>query len=192
MATKIRQLSVAADPTGPEDALSKRINLPEIRRIAAWAAEGVENLERLWRLAGSDNRQTGVNALWVMTHLPRSESAWLDSHQGELIDMLLIESDVARKRMLLQLLKGRKYHPDTMRTDFLDYCLLKINSECEAYSVRAFCIHVAFKMCRHYPELLAELEEHLSMLALQHLPPGLTSARRNVLAAMKKIEYRPR
>ena len=190
MATKIRQLSVESDNTGLEEALARRINLPEIRRIAAWAVERVENMERLWRLAGSDNRLTGVNALWVMTHMPRSKSAWLDSHQDELIDMLLIETDVSRKRMLLQLLRDRKYAPDTMRTDFLDYCLSKINSECESHSVRAFCIHLAFKMCRHYPELVAELEEHLSMLSQQQLSPGLTSARRNVLAAMKKLTIR--
>ena len=31
-------------------------------------------------------------------------------------------------------------------------------------------------MCRHFPELLAELQEHLDMMQYQVLSPGLRSA----------------
>lgn len=89
--------------------------------------------------------------------------------------------------MLLQILRSVNYGPEDIRPDLLDYCLSKINTQCEPYAVRAFCIYVAFKMCRHYPELVAELSEHLSMMSQQTLPPGLACARRKTLAEIEKL-----
>lgn len=170
----------------PETTLSGKAHLADVRQIAQWAVLTAANKERLWQMASSANRLAGVNALWALTHLPASESEWLGLHQSELTDMLLTEEDVAKKRLLLQLLKRLEYRPDTMRTDLLDYCLSKINSECETHSVRAFSIYVAFKMCRFFPELLVELNGHLAMLSLQKLSPGLDCARRKTLAAINR------
>ena len=89
---------------------------------------------------------------------------------------------------MLHLLKGLDYRPDTMRTDFLDYCLTKINAECEPYAVRSYSIHCAFKMSRHYPELAGELEAHLELLALQPLSPGLLSALRTTRHRLQNLK----
>lgn len=111
--------------------------------------------------------------LWVMTHLPETDKEWVMSLRDAMIDMLLTETDVAKKRLLLQILREQEYGIADIRTDLLDYCLSKINSECEPYAVRCFSLYLAFKMCRHYPELIAELEERLDMMALQPLSSGL-------------------
>lgn len=169
-----------------ESILAQRINLPQIQLIATWAAEKPENRNELWKLLYSPERQISVNALWVLTHLPKSEYEWLLSKHNELIDMLLQETDTSKKRMLLHILREQEYDMDSLRTDFLDWCLTNINSENEPYAIRAFSIHLAFSMCRHYPELLAELQQHLTMLTLQTLSPGLISARRHALNAIKK------
>lgn len=158
--------------------LSGKINLPEVRQTALWAAGSADNLGRLWQMAQSADRRTAVNALWVMTHLPESEAGWLASLQDEMIDRLLAETDTAKRRLLLHLLREQEYDPENLRTDFLDFCLSKINSEHESYAIRCFSIYAAFKMCRHYPELLAELSVHLDMMSLQPLSPGLKSALR--------------
>lgn len=168
--------------------LNQKINMPEIRRVVAWADGKRENLDCLWKMSYSENSLTGVNALWAMTHLASAEAEWFELRQNELTDMLLSASRTSRKRMLLQILKELNFQPETMRTDLLDYCLSKINSECEPHSIRAFSIYVAFKMCRYYPELLSELKDHLSMMSQQPLSPGLTCARRKTLAAIKKLE----
>lgn len=42
-------------------------------------------------------------------------------------------------------------------------------------------------MCRPYPELLSELQEHLSMLPMQTLSPGLECARRKTVEAIKTV-----
>lgn len=167
--------------------LSGKINIPEIRMAASWVAATPENRASLWSLAHNCDRRTSANALWVMTHLPASEAEWLHSLQDELIDMLLAETDTGKKRMLLQLLKVQDYAPDDIRTDFLDFCMSKINSECEAYAVRCFSIYTAFRMCRHFPALIAELEQHLDMMSSQSLSPGLKSALRHIRAKISGL-----
>lgn len=167
--------------------LSGKINLPEVRQTALWAAGNADNLGRLWQMAQSADRRTAVNALWVMTHLPQSEADWLASLQDEMIDRLLAETDTATRRLLLHLLREQEYDPENLRTDFLDFCLSKINSEHEPYAIRCFSIYAAFKMCHHYPELLAELSEYLTMMSLQPLSPGLKSALRQTKKKISRI-----
>lgn len=172
----------------PAAILSQRLNLPEVKRLASWASESTESRKQLWYLVDSDDRQTSVNALWTITHLPDAEEEWLQSLRDEMIERLLVETDASKKRMLLQLLREQDYDADNIRTDFLDYCMSKINSECEPYAVRCFSIYCAFKMCRHFPELVTELEEHLDMMAYQSLSPGLKSALRQTKARICKLK----
>ncbi|MDE6801458.1 MAG: hypothetical protein K2J06_01675 [Muribaculaceae bacterium] len=168
--------------------LAGRINLPEVRSIVAWANGLPERLSRLWRLACGEDRRTGVNALWVMSHLPEGDAPWIVSLRDEMIDRLLNENDASKKRLLLELLRGQDYKADEIRTDFLDFCLSKINSEAEPYAVRCFCIYTVLKMCRHFPELISELEGHLDLMDYQELSPGLKSAVRQTKAKIKKCK----
>lgn len=169
-----------------ETNLAGKISLHDVRTVVAWAAEAGENRERLMVLAKSEDRCAGRNALRVLAHMASSESEWLVSRQSEFIGMLMAETDAAKKRHLLKLLREQEYSAENIPTDLLDYCLTKINSECEPYAVRASSIHLAYKMCRHYPELVAELEQRLAMLGLQSLSPGLKSARGNILKAINR------
>lgn len=167
-----------------ETFLNRRLNKPHIEAVVKWALENEWNTTTLCNLISSTDEKVGVNALWCLTHLQKKRGDRLQSHQNQFIDMLLSETHCGKKRMLLQLLREQAYNSDTLRSDFLDYCLAKINSECEPYAIRAFSIYCAFKMCRCYPELIAELEEYLTLLATQSLSPGMKSAmattRRNI------------
>ncbi|MDE6399693.1 MAG: hypothetical protein K2L68_02405 [Muribaculaceae bacterium] len=167
--------------------LSQRINLPDIRRIATSCVENEENREILWQSVLSDDRTVSINALWVLTHFDSSHRNWIVARRNELTDILIEATDAAKKRMLLQLLRNMEYEPDDIRTDLLDFCLYKINSECEPYSIRAFCIYLAFKLCRHYPELVAELEGHLTMLTQQTMSPGLVCSRNKTIKAIERL-----
>lgn len=159
-----------------EERLGSKINLPEIRDIVNWAHACSANLESLLEMTRSADTRTSANALWCLTHIQKENTDRLQSRQDNFINMLLAEQHVGKRRMLLQLLREQYYDPENIRTDFLDYCLTKINSECEPYAIRAFSIYCAFKMCRFYPELVTELKQHLDMLELQPLSPGLRSA----------------
>lgn len=170
-----------------QESLSRRINMPEIKSVASWASGSQENIAMLWSLARSEDRMTCVNALWSMTHLPATDAKLLLPLRDEMIDMLLVEIDTGKKRMLLQLLREQEYCEEDVRTDFLDYCLSKINSECESCSIRCFSIYAAYKMCRHFPELITELEGHLDMMRYQTLSPGLTSAFRHTKSKIARL-----
>lgn len=87
--------------------------------------------------------------------------------------------------MFLQLLRDQEFEPESIRTDFLDYCLARINAECEPYAVRCFCLYTAYNMCRHYPELIAELQSRLDMLSMQSLSAGLKCACRKISCKIK-------
>ncbi|MDE5786346.1 MAG: hypothetical protein K2H98_07425 [Duncaniella sp.] len=168
-----------------EAKLSERINMPDIQDIVSWVSEDMSHLYTLVSLALAGDSRVNNNALWCLTHLPDSDAPWLQSLQNILIDRLLGETVTARKRMLLQILRGQEYEPENIRTDFLDFCLSHINAECEPYAVRCFCLYTAYKMCRHYPELVAELRSQLEMLSMQSLSPGMKCAYRKISSKIK-------
>ncbi len=170
-----------------ENTLASRMSKSDIKNLAEWAVESPDNRDKLWQWAHSQDRRTAVNALWAMSHLPGKESRLLVSLRNDFIDMLLAEEDLSKRRILLSILRKQQFDPNEIRTDFLDFCLDKINSECEPYAIRAFCIYLSFKLCRNYPELIAELHQRLTMLKYQHLQPGLNCALHKTLAGIKSI-----
>lgn len=170
-----------------ENLLSQKINMPQIKSLADWASGNQTNRELLWDYSRSADRRTSINALWVISHLPETDSVWIARLRDNMIDTLLDETVVAKKRLMLQILRNLDYGIDDIRSDFLNYCLSKINSEYEPYAIRCYCIYLAFKMCRHFPELIAELEENLDLMALQPLSPGLKSALQQTRLNIKRI-----
>ena len=121
-----------------------------------------------------------------MTYLTETDAEWIYSLRDIMIDNLLAETDAGKKRLLLQILRGQESKAGDIRTDFLDYCMTKINSECEPYAVRCYCMYSAYNMCCHFPELITELEQHLEMMQYQPLSPGLRSALRQITSKIKK------
>ena len=172
-----------------ETLLSRKIGMGDINCVVELSRTVPGFHDTLWILVCRKERRVSSNALWVMTHLPECDREWLTSLQNELIDMLLSEQDTSKKRMVLQLLKEQDFNPDEMRTDLLDFCFSKINSECEPYAIRCFSIYVAFRMCRHFPELVSELEQHLDMMTYQTLSPGLKSALRQIRTKISKLKF---
>ncbi len=167
--------------------LLRRLSKNDIKAITQWASQSSSNRQKLFTYAFSDEDGINTNALWCLTHLRKSDATWLQSQQNFLINSLLQEKTTARRRMLLQLLRDQKYNSENMRVDFLDYCLSKINSESDQYAIRCFSLYIAFKICRHYPELLSELQERIAILSCEPLSPGLKCAIRKVSYEMKKI-----
>lgn len=170
--------------------LPLKLHMQDITRIVDWALEAVPDGSMLLDYVKSTDERTAVNALWSLTHLQKYDESRLQSLQEGLIDLLLTETNTAKKRMLLQLLREQSYDKSTLRADFLDFCLSKINSECEPYAIRCFSLYCSFKMCSLYPELLSELESHLDLLALQALSPGLKRALRTTRKRVASLKRR--
>ncbi len=164
------------------DLLQTRIHLREIRQIISQCHDdensNVKN--ELLDLIISPDPRTAYNALWVITHIPRNEQAWLIPHRNTLIDALLTESHTGKRRLLLTILAQLPLPDTNPRVDFLDYCLSKINST-EPYAIRALALKQAHAMCRNYPDLMRELLIEIAMMNQSSLSPGLKSALRNIL-----------
>ena len=169
--------------------LKEKLGISEIKRLADRAAESKMSREALYEMLDSKDRRVSVNSHWIMTHMPESGREWLCSLQPELIKRLLKEDDIAKKRMLLQLLREQEFDAEKEEVvELLDFCLSKINSECEPYAIRCFSIYTAFKICRPYKELIKELDSHLEMMKLQSLSAGLRSALRQTKIRISKLK----
>ena len=83
--------------------------------------------------------------------------------------------------MLLGLLLRQPFYEETIRTDFLDFCLARMMAAAEPVGIRAYCMKLAYLQCRFFPELLSELRQALEIMEPEYLSSGLKVARRNLL-----------
>ena len=168
-----------------KNTLSERIRPRDIRAICALCAgdEGRATKEELFALALDADNRTGYNALWVFTHFTGDEKKWLRHRRTELTDLLLATTHTGSKRLILTILEGMPTASEDVRTDYLDYCLSRINSA-DPTAIRSLCLKQAFAQCRFHLELLDELKNEIDLMDSAPLSPGIKSARRNVL---KKI-----
>lgn len=163
-----------------ESVLKGRLGKRDIQEVIDWTSNNPANREKLLSLSFGVDEKVSSNALWCMTHLRKSDAQWLQTLQNDFIDSLLTEKNIARKRMLLQLLRNQEYTSEDIRVDFLDFCLSKINSECEPYAIRCFSLYISIKLCRNFPDLLSELNERISFLSRETLSPGMKCAIKKV------------
>lgn len=144
----------------------------------------------LYSLINDSGDRVGYNALWILTHFSDTGIEWLLPRRDHLIDTLLATGHTGKRRLILALLERMPTDKDSLRTDYLDFCLSRINST-EPYGIRALCMKQAFAQCRFYPELTAELIAQLEMLGYGELSPGLLTARKNILRNISKLRTAP-
>lgn len=166
--------------------LTHRLSQSEINELCALTqGEHNDNLkEELYQLTLDADRRVATNALWVFTHFSAADNEWLYAKHNQLIDRCLKEKDATKLRLMLNLLQRQHYLEEEIRTDFIDYCLMRLTDPKSPYAVRAQCIKLAYEQMKHWPELLNELRQTLEMISCEPLSPGLRSAWRQV---MKKL-----
>ena len=166
--------------------LSHRLSMDGINDICL-LVQGEQNhslKEQLYQLTLDDDRRVATNALWVFTHFALADNAWLYAKHDQLIDRCLNEKDATKLRLMLNLLLRQPYTEEDIRTDFIDYCLMRLTDPKSPYAIRAQCIKLAYEQMKYWPELLNELRQTLKMISCEPLSPGLRSAWRQV---MKKL-----
>ena len=169
--------------------LSHKLALSDILHISL-LMQGKENdsrKEELYRLTFDKDERVAVNALWVFSHFDSINNEWLYTKHDDLIDRVLIEPTATKRRLMLGLLLRQPFEENSLRSDFIDFCVSKITACAQPYAIRALCIKLAYGQMKYYPELLAELKMALGMLEQEVLSPGLMSAKRQI---MKKINNR--
>ncbi len=149
--------------------------------------QGKENdhrKEELYQLTFDENDRVAFNALHALSHFDLTNNEWLYSKHDDLIERVMKEKHIGKCRLMLKLLLRQPFEEDSLRSDFIDFCMDKITACAQPYAIRAYCIKLAYEHMKYYPELLEELKRTLNMLEQEALSPGLLSAKRQI---MKKI-----
>ena len=163
--------------------LFNRLSQSDINELCALTqGEHNDNLkEELYQLTLDSDRRVATNALWTFTHFSAVDNEWLYAKHDQLIDRCLKEKDATKLRLMLNLLLRQPYTEEDIRTDFIDFCLMKLTDPKSPYAIRALCIKLAYEQMKHWPELLNELRQTLEMISCEPLSPGLRSAWRQVI-----------
>jgi hypothetical protein len=96
------------------------------------------------------------------------------------------EEHVGKRRLMLSILLRQPFEEESLRSDFIDFCVNKITACAQPYAIRAYCMKLAYEQMKYYPELLSELKMALDMLEQEVLSPGLASAKRQVLMKIRR------
>lgn len=160
-----------------------RLSQSEIKQLCA-LTQGARNnhlKEKLYQLTLDDDRRVAINALWTFTHFAADDNVWLFAKHDQLIDRCLNEKDATKLRLMLNLLLRQPFDEETIRTDFIDFCLARITDARAPYAIRAQCIKLAYEQMKYWSELLDELRQTLDLISCEPLSPGLRSAWRQVM-----------
>ena len=92
----------------------------------------------------------------------------------------------AKRRLMLHLLLRQPFEEESLRSDFIDFCIAKITACSQPYAIRCYCMKLAYEQMKYYPELLEELRMALDMLEQEVLSPGMLSAKRQIMKKIKR------
>lgn len=165
--------------------LNKKLCMDDIYEICILCHGNSRKKAELYQLIFDEDERVATNALWVFTHFDMQNNEWLYAKHDDLTDRVLVEKNETKRRLILQLLLRQPFEEESLRSDFIDFCIAKITASSQPYAIRCYCMKLAYEQMKYYPELLTELKAAIDMLEQEPLSPGLTSAKKQV---MKKIK----
>ena len=165
--------------------LNKKLCMDDIYEICILTHGNNCKKAHLYQLTFDEDERVATNALWVFTHFDLQNNEWLYSKHDDLIDRVLVEKNETKRRLILSLLLRQPFEEESLRSDFIDFCITKITACSQPCAIRCYCMKLAYEQMKYYPELLTELKAAIDMLEQEPLSPGLTSAKKQV---MKKIK----
>ena len=168
--------------------LLNRLSVNDIYSLCL-QTQGKENnclKEELYQLTFDENDRVSFNALWALTHFDEANNLWLFQKHNELIDRVLAEKNETKRRLMLNLLLRQPFEEESLRSDFIDFCIAKITACSQPYAIRCYCMKLAYEQMKYYPELLTELKAALDMLEQEALSSGLLSAKRQIMKKIKR------
>ena len=165
--------------------LNKKLCMDDIYEICILCHGNSRKKAELYQLIFDEDERVATNALWVFTHFDMQNNEWLYAKHDNLIDRVLVEKNETKRRLMLSLLLRQPFEEESLRSDFIDFCIAKITACSQPYAIRCYCMKLAYEQMKYYPELLTELKAAIDMLEQEPLSPGLTSAKKQV---MKKIK----
>ena len=133
-----------------------------------------------------DEERVVRNAFWVLTKATDQELSQLQGMLGELIDLALKTGHSAVRRLSLNIIERLEMKEDDLRTDFLDFCLEHMADVDELPGIQSISMKLAYRMCKFYPELLAEFKTTLESMEPEYYKPAVNCVRSRILSCKLK------
>lgn len=133
------------------------------------------------RFMYSDDGRVARNAFWVLTKATDQELSQLQGMLHELMDLALKTEHSAVRRLSLNIIERLKMEEDDLRTDFLDFCLEHMADADELPGIQSISMKLAYRMCKFYPELLAEFKVTLESMETEYYKPAVNCVRSRIL-----------
>ena len=121
------------------------------------------------------------NAFWTLTKATDKELSQLQSILKELIDLALTTSSSSVRRLSLNIIERLDMKEDDLRSDFLDFCLEHMADADELPGIQSISMKLAYRMCKFYPELLAEFKATLESMEPEFFKPAVNCVRNRIL-----------
>lgn len=150
----------------------------DIRRSGAF----VEFARRFIR---DDDRKVARNALWILTKATDDELSTLQSMLDDFIGLAMQTQDSSVRRLSLNVIERLEITKDSLRTDFLDFCLERMSAVDELPGAQSLCMKLAYRMCRFYPELEGELLRTLKAMEIDYYTPAVRSVRSRIMSGKR-------
>ena len=110
--------------------LINRLSINDIYSLCL-QTQGKENnclKEELYQLTLDENNRVAFNALWALSHFDEANNPWLFQKHDDLIDRVLVEKNETKRRLMLSLLLRQPFEEESLRSDFIDFCIAKITA----------------------------------------------------------------
>ena len=121
--------------------LINRLSVNDIYSLCL-QTQGKENnclKEELYQLTFDENDRVSFNALWALTHFDEANNPWLFQKHDELINRVLVEKNETKRRLMLHLLLRQPFEEESLRSDFIDFCIAQITACSQPYAIRCYC-----------------------------------------------------
>ena len=129
----------------------------------------------------SDDERVARNAFWSLTKATDKELSQLQPILNDLIDLALTTPSSSVRRLSLNIIERLEMKEDDLRTDFLDFCLEHMADTDELPGIQSISMKLAYRMCKFYPELLAEFKTTLESMEPDFFKPAVNCVRNRIL-----------
>ena len=134
----------------------------------------------------SDDERVARNAFWSLTKATDKELSQLQTILNELIELAMTTPSSSVCRLSLNIIERLKMGEDDLRTDFLDFCLEHMADADELPGIQSISMKLAYRMCKFYPELLAEFKATLESMEPEFFKPAVNCVRNKILRGRLK------
>ncbi len=133
-----------------------------------------------------EDARVADKAAWVLTNCTLGEIDILQQRQNDFINLALHTTNMRLLRLTMTLLERMMFSKDSLRTDFLDFCLDGMISKTLPCASQVLCMKLAYKQSVLYPEIKHEFDNILASMDIDYYQTGVKSIRKRIMSGKYK------